>query len=290
MERKKVLVFETTKTLMRAFELALRCSNWAIVKIQQEGRLFPAIESASPDAVIVEYRALSAEMREALLTLPLPIIFCTKDKGHIPAGRICLARPFSCDELFEALNASLEWNPDMVTAAEEALATEEEEPFVLTMPEEEESPSVIPMEEETPVVPEPEAASLPQPVSEPPHEPLRDAGAEPVDIPAAEPVEPSAVTEAPMFVEQPLSSEPSVTSPEESSLIARVAQEVETRVVEELVPEDTAIPEGSALPEMVRALVRRELHEVMKEYFWEEAPIIMRQVLEEEIRKLAARQ
>jgi hypothetical protein len=76
----------------------------------------------------------------------------------------------------------------------------------------------------------------------------------------------------------------------EPTITEQIAERVEERVVEELLPTDAAIPEGGAMPDVVRAIIRRELREVMKEYFWEEAPQLMRQILEEEIRKLAAKQ
>ncbi len=301
MERKKVLIFETTKTLMRAYELALRGSPWVVMKIQQEGRLFPAIESSSPDAVIVEHRALSGEVRDALGMLPLPVVFCAKEKDGLPAGRIHLPRPFSCDELIGALNASLEWNPDLV-GSEAAVAEEggEEEPFVLTEPEEEILPSVVPMDpEEEKFVPDesplsepapsfvsetvellvnPEVASQESPMLEEKSQPLKEvtlAGSE--EIPAE-------VKETPEVSLPPADESPAM------SFTDQIAERIEERVVEELVPSGVEIPEGAALPEMIRALVRRELREVMKEYFWEEAPILMRQVIEEELRNLATKQ
>jgi len=298
-ERKKVLVFETTKTLMRAYELALRGSTWTLIKIQQEGRLFPALESASPDALVVERRALSGEVLDALGMLPLPVIFCAKEKGDLPTGRLHLPRPFSCDELFAALNAALEWNPDLL-AEEPAPTEEEEEPFVLTAPDEEDSPSVISMEEEeehktSGDLPLAEKAA---PVAPPAAEPAAAAEFAPEETKAAEET-PRTVEEQPSVTEEESPAEtrtPETTPPppvEETpteSFVARIAEQIEERVVEELAPSDIEMPEGAPLPEMVRALVRRELREVMKEYFWEEAPLLMRQVLEEEIRKLAAKQ
>ncbi len=302
MERKKVLVFETTKTLMRAYELALRGSMWTLIKIQQEGRLFPAIESASPDAMIVERRALSSEVLDALGMLPIPIVFCAKEKENLATGRLYLPRPFSCDELFETLNAALEWNPDLLAKESATIEEEEEEPLVLTAPDEEDSPSVIPMETEE-EEPAKTFEDLPQPMEK---ESAISLAAEPTVVPDSMPKTTETVEEMSRLVTEPSliakeDAPPEARTPETANLAAdeeppagsfvtQIAEQVEERVVEEIVPPDIEIPEGVPLPEMIRALVRRELREVMKEYFWEEAPFLMRQVLEEEIRKLAAKQ
>jgi len=301
-ERRKALVFETTRTLMRAFELALRGSQWTLVKIQQEGRLFPAIESASPDVVIVERRALSDETREALATLPLPIVYCAVEKSGERGERLFLPRPFSCDELFDALKGALEWSPDLDEEPASEAIEEEEQPLVLSEPDEEERPFASPMDEEMKQeddlpVPEITETRSPAPETVAVEEFVEDPPAiteEPIPVAAAEEASPAAVLPADLPeaapVAEPVAPAAFDAEPAAPSVVEQIAERVEERVVEELIPADAGLSEGAPMPEMVRAIVRRELREVMKEYFWEEAPQLMRQILEEEIRKLAVKQ
>jgi len=282
-ERRKVLIFETTRTLMRAFELAFRCSPWTIVKVQQEGRLFPSIESSSPDVLIVERRALSPEVKEGLTALPLPVIYCAKEKSNDPNEHLFLPRPFSCDELFATLDAALAWTPDLVMAEtpvenkeETELLEEEEEPLVLTSPDDEEGDgNVFPLTEET---------------GESDLEPLatieEGMNALETSSPEKETHETPQEETSPPLPVTPLASD---TNRRASSVVVQVSEQVEQRVSEELTLSGTSFDEGPAIPETIRTLIRRELREVMKEYFWEEAPHIVREVLEEEIRKLAAK-
>ncbi len=307
MERKKVLVFETSKTLMRAYELVLRGSLWSIVKVPLEGRIFQSIESSAPDALIVDRRALSPETREALYSLPLPIVYCAAERSAERAERLYLARPFSSDELFETLGAALAWEPDLT--ADDAPAggvdlSEEfdgdEEPMILPEPDEdEEGISVTELtdadeEDElpTPEITESKSVAMPEPEPEPESEPEPQPEPEPEPEPQPEPQlesepqpEPEPEPEPEMIV--PTASD--VTMPE-PTIAEQIADRVEERVAEELLPAEGDIPEGGAMPDVVRAIIRRELREVMKEYFWEEAPLLMKQILEEEIRKLAAKQ
>lgn len=255
MERKKVLVFETSRTMMRAFELVLRGTAWVIVKATKEDAIFPAIESSSPDVLLMDRRALSPEMREALHALPIPVIFCAAQRDETAGEPLFLPRPFSSDELFESLGTALAW--EMSQTVEDAPANgvdisdefdADEEPVILAEPDDPEYVTDMPAEEPPPVVEAPPVLPSPSPVPSVPSVP---------------------------FVPDPSPS---------------LAEKVEERVLAEVLPADIDIPEGSPMPEMIRAIIRRELREVMKEYFWEEAPALMRQVVEEEIKKVAAKQ
>lgn len=260
MNKKKILLFETSSTLARAYELVLKGSNYMMMRINDPAKVAMQIDIFNPDIIIAEKKSLPAAALAGITRKGIPLILSVKYGTFGENEEGVLSRPFSSEELLTVLNTAsiggfavktdTSIKPDINQSNGFG---EDEEPVVIEPlgPEEEffgqEPILLLPAEQEPEIEPEPESE--------------QEIESEPV--------------KTPVFIKKPVvktASDASVLEIDESDLIDITASKAVGSVDNK---------------EYMADFLRQELRAAMKEYFWEEAPVLIRDILEKEIKKLS---
>ncbi len=299
MDKKKILLFETSKTLAAAFDLALRSGPYLVMKIADPARIIPQADIINPDIIIVDVRALSTELFDTLQARPVPVIPSMPEAETDAWPGLAIPRPFTVDELHAVLEAALTG----FTTPEES-----EEPLILgeAEPEEENEdeliviqPAAAPKRQEIPAAHKPEIKTVPEPPTPPAAslslktEAVVTTAQVLIEVDPAETQELLAdeeieemeeleeATPITVITPAPVITPVKVASPETSPVDG--VYEISDSDLQEIGGVISFAGESDAL----RALLKKELDAAVKEYFWEAAPELLRTVLEEEIRKLS---
>ncbi len=98
MKNQTILIFETSSTLLRAYELVLKDYN--LISVSNSDDLFMKISELNPDIIFVEEKALSPEEKVALKNIDKTIIYSSRTQLE---EEKTINRPFSSEELLKII-------------------------------------------------------------------------------------------------------------------------------------------------------------------------------------------
>ena len=124
--RKKVLVFEQSNTLARAYELAFLGSEWDLILVEDESMLLQIAAEEMPDVIVIEQSRISEETLSQLDEVGFALL-CSGCRELKPPFLGTLPRPFSVTELFPVLQKTMEKSLEEASDEDEEIEVEETE-------------------------------------------------------------------------------------------------------------------------------------------------------------------
>jgi len=122
MSRKKILVVDDERDIVKAVTIRLRTAGYEVVSAYDGAQGVFAVHKEKPDLIILDIRmpagdgfSIAQELKESAQTAHIPILFLTgspersaEQKAEEVGGRFYIKKPYDPEELLDAVRRALE--------------------------------------------------------------------------------------------------------------------------------------------------------------------------------------
>ena len=122
MSRKKILVVDDERDVVKAVTIRLQTAGYEVVSAYDGAQGVFAVHKEKPDLVILDIRmpagdgfSIAQELKESAQTSHIPILFLTgspeisaEQKAEKVGGRFYIKKPYDPEELLDAVRRALE--------------------------------------------------------------------------------------------------------------------------------------------------------------------------------------
>ncbi len=124
MDTKKILIVDDERDALFVLEKELTARGYAVIAADNGNRALNLAKSEHPDLIILDIwmpgmdgAEVAAQLKEDPGTKDIPLIFLTclfqkregNEEGHVVAGKVLIAKPYSIDALSTQIERLVNW-------------------------------------------------------------------------------------------------------------------------------------------------------------------------------------